>query len=529
MKYQPIFLAALAALLLAGGCARPEAAKPAEPEQQEARAGEKGDKAAEEPGGAGIELSPEALKTAGVRTGAVVRRPIQSRIEVPGSVTIPGNGRAVVTPPVSGKIVRLLASVGDRVAKGQPLAVIQSGDLAEATSTIAAAQTSAAQAAAAVRQQASAVELSRGRLRTAQANLSRQRKLAEAGAFSQPSLISARNEVSEAQTEGAAARSDLAGARSRFERAERLSREGLVSRADYDQAKLDVDQAKIRGDRAEQRLTLAQETLDRETRIGRQGLNNAREIQTAEAEARAAKLELDSARVQLQGTKSAQAGAERAVANARSRATALRGGSGTGGGSTITLVAPIAGVVVERNGTLGQAVERATDLFDIEDAAVVWVTASVPESAIARIRPGADVTVVASAYPGRTFSGVVELIGSRLDPKTRTLPVQCRVANPNRLLRAELFAKIQIPTGGSVLALVVPSAAVSGEGDEEPAVFVAEEGGEKFERRAVKIGRVEGEFIEITEGLKEGDRIAVAGIFTLQSESKKDELKGDED
>lgn len=525
MKTNHIYFAALAALLLVGGCSKPATTESAEGGHEEAghAEGAEGEHGGEEHG-SDIVLSAEALKTAGVRTGAVARQPIQARFEVPGSVTIPGNARAVVTPPVNGKIVRLLASVGDRVAKGQPLAVIQSSELAEATAGIAAAQTSAVQAAATVRQQTAAVELARGRLRTAQSNLERQRRFAEAGAFSQPTLTAARNEVSEAQTEGAAARSDLAGTRSRLARAERLSGEGLVSKADLDQARLDVQQAQIRVERSEQRLTLAQSTLQRETRIGRQGLLNAREIQTAEAEARAANLELGSARVQLQGARAALTGAQRAVGNARASAAALRGGSGSG--STVTLVAPIAGIVVERQATLGQAVERSSDLFDIENAAVVWVTASVPEAEVSRVRPGTSVTVTTNAYPGRTFNGTVQLIGTRLDPKTRTLPVQCRVANPQRLLRADLFARVQIATEGSVVALVVPRSAISGEGDEQ-AVFVAE--GEKFERRAVKTGRAAGDLIEITEGLKEGDRVAVSGVFTLQSELKKEELKGHED
>ena len=518
MKKYQLFLAVLAAIVVAAGCGKgAPVAEAASQERAEAgRSGEehKGD----------VELTPAALKTAGVQTGAVAEQSIQARLEVPGSVSILGNARAVVTPPVAGKVVRLYAGVGDVVRRGQPLAEIQSGDLAQAASAIAAAETQAAQAAATVRQQASAIELARGRLRTAQESLARQRRFASAGAFSQPTLVAARNELSEAQTEGAAARSDLAGAQSRLDRAERLSREGLVSKADLDQARLDVQQAQIRVERAGQRLALAQQTLGRETRIGSQGLLNAREIQAAEAEARAAKLELDQSRVQLQGAQAAQAGARRAVQNARSNAAALRGGGG-GGGSTVTLTTPISGVVTERQATLGQAVERASDLFDIEDASTVWVTASVPEADVSRVQPGVGVTVTTNAYPGRTFNGTVQLVGTRLDPKTRTLPVQCSVANPARLLRADLFARVRIATGGSVRALAVPVAAVVGEGDDQ-AVFV-DEGG-KFERRKVKTGRTDGKLIEITEGVKAGDKIAVSGVFTLQSELRKGELKEEE-
>lgn len=510
MKKQQLFLAALAAVVMAAGCGKGAPVAESAPKEEPAAEGHKND----------VTLKPEALKTADIRTASVSEESIQARLEVPGSVAIPGNARAVVTPPVAGKVIRLFAMVGDTVRRGQPLAEIQSGDLAEATSAIAAAETAALQAAAAVRQQTSAVELARGRLRTAQESLARQRRFASAGAFSQPTLIAARNELSEAQTEGAAARSDLAGAQSRLARAERLGAEGLVSKADLDQARLDVQQAQIRVERSGQRLTLAQGTLTRETRIGSQGLLNAREIQAAEAEARAAKLELDQARVQLQGAQSAQIGAQRAVQNARFNAAALRGGGG--GGSTVTLAAPISGVVTERQATLGQAVERASDLFDIEDASTVWVTANVPEADVSRVQPGVGVTVTTNAYPGKTFSGTVQLVGTRLDPKTRTLPVQCRVENPARLLRADLFTRVRIATGGSVRALAVPPTAVVGEGDDQ-AVFL-DEGG-KFERRKVKTGRTDGRMVEIVEGLKAGDKVAISGVFTLQSELRKGELK----
>ncbi len=499
------YLGALA-LLLAAGCGKDAA--PFEAPQVEENKNE-------------VALSAEALKAGGIETGVVSERAIQAWLEVPGSISIPGDSHAMVTPPVAGKVVRLFASVGDSVRRGQPLAEIESGDLAQATSAVASAETAAAQADATVQQQASAVDLARGRLRTAQSNLSRQRQFASAGAFSQPALTAAQNELSEAQTEAAAARSSQVGAQSRLDRAERLSKEGLVSKADLDQARLDVEQAKIRGQRSEQRLALAQQTLQRETRISSQGLLNAKEIQAAEGELRAAKLEFDQAQVSLQGTKAARLGAQRLIQNTRSNANALRGGGG-GAGSLVTLSAPLSGIVTERQATLGQAVERSSDLFDIEDSRKVLVTASVPEADISRVRQGVGVTVTTNAYPRRTFNGVVRLMGTHLDQKTRTLPVQCLVSNPTRILRVDLFARVRIGTGGSVRALAVPSSSVV----DDEAVFVDVDG--KFERRKVSLGRNDGKFVEVLSGLKKGDRIATKGVFTLQSELRKGELKEEE-
>ena len=513
MRKVYLIAVAIALIAIATGCRQPAPVEtpPAEPAAAATQKGE-------------IKLEPDAIKTAGIRIEVVAEHSIQARIEVPGSVSIPGNARAMVTPPVAGKVVVFFADLGSQVRLGQPLAEIQSGDLALASSAVAAAETLAIQSRAAAKQQFAAVDLARGRLRTAQVSLARQRQFASAGAFSQPTLVAARNDLSEAQTEGASARSNLLGAQSRLDRAERLSKEGLVSKADLDQARLDVQQAQIRVERSTQRLTLAEQTFQRESRIGQQGLLNAKEIQSAEAEVRASKLEVDQAEIQYQGAKSAVIGAVRAIENARSNVIALRGG-GSGGGSKVTLTAPIAGVVTDRPATIGQAVERASNLFTIEDSSIVWVTANVAEDDVSRISLGANVTVTTAAYPKKSFSGSVQLIGTRLDSKTRTLPVQCRVLNPGRLLRADLFARVQIATSASIAALSVPSAAVAGEGDNQ-ALFVEDAG--KFVRRIVKTGRTDGKFVEILEGLKAGEKVAVSGIFTLQSELRKGELKGDE-
>ena len=511
-------IAALAALLMVGGCGK---------EAPNVRAGHDGHAEADhhEAHTPDVQLTKEAAEIADVRTATVTREPIQAGIEVPGSVSIPGNARAVVTPPVGGKVVRLLAELGDAVRKGQPLAVIQSGELALASSAVAAAETAAAEAAATVRQRTSAVELARGRLRTAQANLARQRRFASAGAFSQPTLVAARNELSEAQRELLSAQAESEAHVVQLARVERLNKEGLVSLNDLETARLERRQDELRLSRARSRIGLARESYERELRIEKQGLADSREVGAAEAEVRATQLEVDQAQVVLQGAQTAGMGAQRAVKNARSGAAALRGG-GAGGGSMVTLTAPIPGIVTERRATLGQTVERASDLFDIEDARTVWVTANVPETEVARIRTGVGVTVKTNAYPDRTFPGTVRIIGARLDPKTRTLPVQCRVANPGRLLRADLFARVTIRTGGTVTAVAVPFSAIAGEGEDQ-AVFVNEGG--KFERRKVRAGRTAGRLVEIVEGLKPGEKIAVSGVFTLESELKKEDLKGHED
>lgn len=471
-----------------------------------------------------VELTSEQVRIAEIETDPATERALQEELTVPGIIHPTTDAVAMVTPPVAGRVMRLMATVGDSVRKGQPLAVIQSVELAQGTGAIAEAETRVQAAEAAVREASSQIDLARSRHRGAEQTVARQRQLAREGVFSQPSLQAAQSEVSEAQTERASARSEVAARQNVLNRAERLFAQGLVAGAEVDQAKVDLQQAQIQMERSEQRLNLAERTLERESRVNRSGLLNAREVQTAEAEARAAKLEIERERIGLRSAEAALAGARRAVRNARESAAALRGG-GPGAGSTVTLTAPISGIVTERKASLGQAVERSSDLFDIQNLESVFVTANVAERDIQKVRVGAGVRVTTESAPGRTFAGMVRVIGHRLDPKTRSLPVEVLVRNPGALLRPEGFARVALGTGGGGRSLVVPRSAIVGD-DDAPAVFVVE-GGE-YERREVTLGRSAGDFIEVRTGIQKGEAVVVKGAFTLMSQLKKAELKGHE-
>ncbi|RYE93353.1 MAG: biotin/lipoyl-binding protein [Myxococcales bacterium] len=171
------------AILGASGCGKKDVVADAHAPQEHGPE-EEGHK---EPSGE-VELTSEAIKAAGIVTKMAQRASIQAEAKVPGVVVSAPNRRAVVTPPVSGRVLRLLANVGDAVRIGQPLATIESVDLAERASAIIEAQRGVGAAQAEAARAGSEVALAQGRLRSATASLQRQRQLARTGAFSQPSL-----------------------------------------------------------------------------------------------------------------------------------------------------------------------------------------------------------------------------------------------------------------------------------------------------------------------------------------------------
>lgn len=514
-------LLGLGLMLVAIGCNRGGVEAASKPDEHASEAGH-----TDAEHGGDITLTDEAIKIAGIETEEARMMTIQGQLQVPGVITNTSQGRAVVTPPVDGKVVRILVRPGDRVRAGQAIASLQSADLATSSAAIIEAERSIITAEASVKEAASEIDLANGRLRSARAVLGRQQEFAMTGAFSQPALQEAQRDLSEAEAELETAKQDQAVHEAQLERAERLFKQELISRTELEEARLAVQQDRTHQQRAQKQIGIAQAAYDREKRISERGLQNSREIQAAEADVRAALLEVQKARIRKQAAIADLAGAKKGVQAARAAYTAHAGGSRAAGG-TVTVMAPISGVVVDLHASLGQAVERTTELCEIENLHSVWVTANVPEKEIAKAAKGSRTQVTVKAFPHRIFYGVVQVVGVRLDPKTRTMPVQVLVENADGALRSDMFATVSLGVGGRDVALAVKRTAIVEDGDKR-ILFIAEDGG-KFEERLVELGRVQGDFVEIVSGLETGVKVVVKAAFVLKSEKIKSELKGHED
>ena len=178
-----------------------------------------------------VELSPDAQKIAGIEVEPVSTRLMQNSLDVPGVVASTTKGRAVVTPPVAGRVVEISVQLGDVVRAGQRLAVVDSTELAQSWSSIAEAQRSRDASAADLREASSEVELAAAKLSTARANLTRQQEFVKAGAFSQAPLQLAQSELNEAQSEVLSVQKELAAHTEQLRRTENLFKDGLVSKA----------------------------------------------------------------------------------------------------------------------------------------------------------------------------------------------------------------------------------------------------------------------------------------------------------
>lgn len=516
-------LLVLLAVALVGGCGRG-----ADPKADE-HAGEGSGHAEEGHVEAGhaedIVLSDEAVRIAGIEVGDAKRMPMQAVLKVPGTVANTPQGRAVVTSPVGGQISRLFVKVGDTVRAGQAIAVVRSVEVATAASQIIEAERVVLTTQAAVREASAQVDVSLSKLQSARQTLTRQEAFAKTGAFSQPALQAAQRELGDAEADLERGRHDQTVHQAQLERAERLYTQELISRTELEQARLEVATDKIRQKNAERRIELAKATYDRERSILERGLANSKELQTARADVSAFSLEVREARIRLVSAESAVVGAQKGLKAARAGYAAQAGGNRASGGA-VTVVAAIGGVVTHREATLGQAVERTTEICEIENLQAVWVVARVPEKEVSQARKGATAQITVAAYPNQIFNGVVQVIGNRMDPKTRSMPVHVLVENAGGALRTDMFATVALGSDSSTSALVIPKSALVEDGDRS-VVYIAEDGG-RFEEVVVQTGRVTKDLVEILSGLEPGAKVVTRGGFVLKSEKAKSQLKGHE-
>lgn len=471
-----------------------------------------------------VALTPDQAKTAGIETAVVTLSQIQSSLTAPGAITATSSGKALVTPPVAGRLINLSVSLGQKVVRGQQLGTIESTELAEAWNRISEAKRQQEAALAQIKDQESQVKLAASKAAASTQTLARQKQLVKAGAFNQAPLQAAQSELNDAQSDLLSAQKEQASHAEELRRTEALYRDGLVSRSEFEAARLEVQQDEIKVNRAKARVDLAQNAYEREKRIAEQGLLNSREVQTAEADLRSAKLELDRSQISLRSARELHSSSAKAVANASDSYRTYSGGAQASGGR-VALTSPLTGVVTHLDVTRGQAVDRTQALFEIEDLTQVWASAQVPEKEALAIRKGAKAAVTAQALPGRSFAASVQTLASSIDSKTRTLTVQCLVPNPQGLLKPGMFVSVDFAGKAGTRGIAVPTKSVIEEGG-KTFVFV-KEGGD-FHRTEVKLGAKNGDQIQVLSGLKAGQNLVVKGAFILKSQLKKDELKGHE-
>lgn len=265
----------------------------------------------------------------------------------------------------------------------------------------------------------------------------------------------------------------------------------------------ELGRARAELDAAQARSQLAAQAVQRKRTLAAERIVAARELEEAEA--------------QLAET---QAAVNSAGAALRALGAEPTEPADSQDPSRFVLRSPLTGTVLERNAALGQLASTSTALFTVANLNRVWLNVHAFERDAVQLRARTPVRVTLAAMPGREFTGIVTLVGQRVDASSRTVDVRAELTNTDGLLRPGMSAIAHVPlqTDGQTV-LAVPAAAVQRVGEEW--VVFTPNGEGTFNVRRIGRGRDLGGEVEVAQGLSASDTVVVEGAFLLKAEAEK--------
>ncbi|UBF30287.1 efflux RND transporter periplasmic adaptor subunit (plasmid) [Kovacikia minuta CCNUW1] len=402
-----------------------------------------------------IRVDPETAQRLGLKVEPVSRQRLAYGIKTTGQLEALPNQKVEVTTPVKGTVVKLLVNPGDTVRRGQPVAIMTSPELAELRT-------------AALDRQAEAIaagQQAQADLRLAQQNLEQQKRIVAAN------IRQARTQVNVAQE--------------RYDKDRELLASGAIPR---------------------------RTVLESETKLA-----EARAVLAKAASA----LEVSEAQAQLRRAQSAvEVAQSRRFLSGKTYQTRLQQlGAQPNSDGTITIAAPIAGIVVDRETTQGESGEDAgKKVMTIVDGNTVQVSANIYEKDLNQIQKGQRVQVKANGIPNRFFEGRIRVIGAMVEGETRVVPVKAELDNSGGVLKPGMFVELEVLTTRTPANLLtIPKTALVETNTQQKLVFV--QNGDAFEPTQVTLGRESGTFVEIKNGLFDGDRIVTQAAPMLYAQS----------
>ncbi len=240
------------------------------------------------------------------------------------------------------------------------------------------------------------------------------------------------------------------------------------------------------------------------------------ELKAAQALARLAEVELERAKRLRESGNVPQSDLDRAVAEeSRSQAEVENIQARI---DRKTIRAPFSGKVGIRQINLGQFVPSGAPIVALQANETVYVNFTLPQQALGKIESGYSVKLTSDVYPGRTFEGRLTAISPEIDAKTRSVALQGTFENPDGLLRAGLFVRVEVSLPTKSTVTVVPATAIlyAPYGN---SVYKIEDGenGKIARQHFISIGQRKGDFVSIVKGAEVGDVIVSGGAFKLRN------------
>lgn len=402
-----------------------------------------------------IEIDQNTAQKVGIKVEAVSKKTMAIAIKATGQIEPLPDGKVKVTSPIKGTLISLLVQPGDKVEAGQIVAVLSSPELTDLRVNALEKQTDAV----------ASVQEAIANLQFARQNYGNQQQIVEV-------------ELRQAETE-------LKIDQERYDRDRELLASGAIARRQFQESESRFLAAKSSLSKASGRLPL---------------LEAAAQVTKAEA-----MLEAAQSRIELSGSAYA------------ARLRQLDSNADANG--TVTIVAPISGVVSDREATIGEGFEEAgKPIMTIVNDRRVFATANIFEKDINRIKIGQKINVtVAGISTNSKLQGTITTIGSVIAGEQRVIPVKAEINNANGQLKSGMFAELELLTSQALSPVIAIPAIAVVEVQGKQLVYV--QNGKSFEPTEVTLGQVSDGFVEVKSGLFEGDRIVTEGAPLLYAQS----------
>jgi membrane fusion protein, multidrug efflux system len=185
-----------------------------------------------------------------------------------------------------------------------------------------------------------------------------------------------------------------------------------------------------------------------------------------------------------------------------------------------TICAPFSGRLGIRQVNLGQILREGDPIVSLQALDPIFADFTLPQQQLSALRPGLTVRVTTDALPGETLTGQITAISPLVDLDTRSIRVEATVNNHGEKLRPGMFVTVSVglPTRQKVLAIPATAVLYAPYGD---SVFVIEDGEDKkgkvVRQRFIRLGTKRGDFVAVTSGVQEGDRVVSTGVFKLRN------------
>lgn len=184
---------------------------------------------------------------------------------------------------------------------------------------------------------------------------------------------------------------------------------------------------------------------------------------------------------------------------------------------TLPIHAPQSGTVINKTAVVGLHTKPGDELYTIADLSKIWIIGDIYEYEMPLVEIGQSATVTLSYVPDMKLQARITFIHPTIDPQTRTGKVRFELDNPGERLKPGMYANLElkIPLG---VRLVVPRNAVLESGERQ--IIFIHHGGGRLEWREAKIGQRSGDWLEVLEGVTEGEHVVTSANFLIDSESQ---------